>query len=99
MSGKKTVRKGDVNQMKAPVIKGTIKSVLINGKETAGKDKSQVKGHPKPGKPFHPVNPLAKGDINILVEGKPIGFVNVPDRCKHRMIKGSEDVLVQGKMG
>lgn len=85
--------------MKAPVFKGTVKSVLVNGKEVAVKSKSQVRTHPKPGKPFHPMNPIAKGDKNILVDGKPIAFVTVPDKCKHKMIKGSEDVLVEGKMG
>ena len=100
MSGKKVCRKGDINNMKGAIHQGTVKSVLINGKECAVKNKSQVKKHPKPGKPpFHPPNPVAKGDVTVLVDKMPIAFVNVPDRCKHKMIQGSDNVLVKGKMG
>lgn len=99
MSGRKVVRKGDINNMKAPVITGCSEDVLVNGKKVAVKGQSQVKNHPKPGKGEHPKNPISKGDNTVLVNGKKIAFVSVPDKCQHKMIKGSDDVLVKGEMG
>lgn len=97
---KEIIREGDKNNAKGFVKKGTgCQSVLVNGKPVGMKNKSQVKVHPA-GKVKHPVNPIAKGDVNILVDGNPVAFVGVPDKCKHNMIKSaSADVLVEGKMG
>lgn len=86
--------------MRGAIDKGTIKSVLINGKECAVKNKSQVKRHPAHSKPpFHRPNAVAKGDVTVLVDKMPIAFAHVPDRCKHKMVQGSNNVLVKGQMG
>lgn len=96
----KIVRQGDMNQMKAVVIKpGTSTDVLVNARQVALKGKSMVKEHPKPGKGKHPKNPISKGCETVLVNGAKLAFLTVPDKCKHKMIKGSDDVLCEGKMG
>lgn len=90
---KQVIRKGDPNSMQGKVMKAC-ESVLINGKPCARKT-DPVKTHGA-GKQKHPTNPIVKGDETFLVGGKPVAYLNVQDRCKHKMIKGSTDVLTKG---
>jgi uncharacterized Zn-binding protein involved in type VI secretion len=100
MAGQKVVTKGDLNEMKAPIITGVSEDVLVNGKKVATKSKSMVKDHPKPGKGKHPKNEITKGSDTVLVNGMKMAFKGVPDKCKHKMVKVScQDVLCDGTMG
>lgn len=98
MAGLPALTFGDKNQKKAPLAFGCDKTVLIEGRPTGLKGKSQMFAHPgnKP-KEKHPINPLKQGDESVLVSGKPIGYKGVLDNCNHKMIYvQNTSVLVKG---
>jgi uncharacterized Zn-binding protein involved in type VI secretion len=100
MPGMQVIREGDFNIMKGVVMPKTgSQTVIVDKRPVAMKARTQVVPHPGPVPPIHPMNPIAKGDKTVLVEGMPIAFVTVPDMCLHPMMKNDATVLVSGTMG
>lgn len=69
-------------------------SVLINGRQ-ASRIGDYVTGHPgfDPRHP-HPPNPIVTGSHNVIVGGRPLGYLSVLDACRHIMIPHESDVLI-----
>jgi uncharacterized Zn-binding protein involved in type VI secretion len=95
------IRETDMNIMFGVVIPKTgAQTVFMEGMPAAMKFRTLVMPHPGPVPPIHPPNPIAKGDMTVLVEGMPLAFKGVPDMCLHPMILvGAKTVLTLGMMG
>lgn len=93
------VRKGDVNEVGAPVIADVADTVLVNGRPAALKG-SLIKDHVNPAyqmKPPHIGGPtIVEGAGSVIVEGKPAAFKGASESCGHSQVEASDDVMIPG---
>jgi uncharacterized Zn-binding protein involved in type VI secretion len=88
------VRKGDVNEVGAPVIADVADTVLVNGKPAALKG-SLIQGHAPGG--IHAGGPIiVEGAGTVIVEGRLAAFKGASENCGHTQVEASDDVMIPG---
>lgn len=90
------VRIGDPNSAGGAAIGAGASSVLINGRPACTPG-TKVTPHPccgAPGCAKHCAASVTRGSTSVLVEGKGLVYVGVPDSCGHSRAVGSSDVII-----
>ncbi len=91
------VRKGDVNNVGAPVIGAVASTVIVNGRPAALKG-STIQTHlpPFPPAPPHVTPTIVAGASTVITEGRPSAFNGAGESCGHSQAQASPDVIIPG---
>ena len=91
------VRKGDVNNVGAPVIGAVASTVIVNDRPAALKG-SVIQTHLPPYPPTapHAVPTIIAGASTVITEGKPSAYNGAGESCGHSQAQASPDVIIPG---
>ena len=91
------VRKGDANNVGAPVVGAVAATVIVNGRNAALRG-STIATHVPPAPPVgpHVMPKIIVGSATVIVENRPPAFLGADESCGHKQAEASGDVIVPG---